>query len=131
MTGETHRPVGHRWLVDMPPWLVVAGGATLGHVAGAVVGVVLLAGPAARLSTATALLGVHVLADTGAALGALGVRGGWGVAWWRVVGIVAAAGMVASAVALWPLGATPGWLALRAAVTVLVATVVVLRTGRR
>ena len=131
MTGGTHRPVRSRWLVDLPPWLVVAGGAAVGHAAGAVVGVVLFAGPAARLSTAAALLGVHVVADTGAALGALGIRQAVTVAWWRVVGMVVAAGAMASVVALWPLGAAPVWLAVRAVTTVLVATAIVLRAGRR
>ena len=92
-------------------------GAALGHVVGAVVGVVVLAGPASRLSTATVLVLVHVVADTGTGLGALRAAGAPARGWPAVAGVVGA-GAVASTVVLGLADPAPVWLLVRAAVVV-------------
>lgn len=96
-------------------------GAALGHALGAVLGVVLLAGPADRLSTTTVLVLVHVVADTGAGLGALRAVGAPPGRRWSVVAGVVGIGAVASAVVLGLAGPDPTWLLVRAAAVVAIA----------
>ncbi len=95
-------------------------GAALGHALGAVVGALLLAGPASRLSTTTVLVLVHVVADTGAGLGALRGAGAPAGRWPVVAGVVGT-GALASAVVLALAGPAPAWLLVRAAVVVVIA----------
>lgn len=111
------------WPMRTASWALPLAGAALGHAVGAVAGVVVFAGPAARLSAAMGLALVHVLADLATALGAV-----WGAAGrprhpTLVITVVLATGVVASVAVLWPLGTGSTWLLLRAALVIVVATV--------
>ena len=112
--------------VRLPDPVRVAAAAASGHVVGAVVGTVVLAGPAAGWPAARGLMLVHLLADLGAGLGA--ARAGRWVRPVVVVGAVVAGGVIASGVVLGLLGTGPPWLLVRAALVVVLAVVVV---GRR
>lgn len=111
------------------PWARTAVGAVLGHLVGAVVGVVLVSGPAEQWSTETGLLLVHLLADVGAGFGAVRLSPSRVPRPTSTITTVVVVGALLSAVVLWPLGAEPVWLLLRAVVVVLVATVLVQRVA--
>lgn len=113
----------------LAPWARTAAGAVLGHLVGAVVGVVLVSGPAEQWSTETGLLLVHLLADVGAGFGAVRLSPSRVPRPTSAVATVLVVGALLSAVVLWPLGAEPIWLLLRAAVVVLAATLLVQRAA--